>query len=302
MWVNGRTHNLGLLAAGVAFYSFLSFVPLLGALVMTYGLIADSSAVAQHMDVAVRLLPRSAADLVNEQLLSLVTTTAEQKGLGLLLALSVAIFGATRASKALISSLNVIYEQKDERGFLRGAGVATILTLCFVGAGLLGLLTASLYALVGDLVGELGWALGAALRCLAWLAAGAACIVGLAAIYRFAPDRQNARWRWLTPGSAVATLGWLLATLSFGIYAANFGRYNATYGSLAAVVVLLVWLYISAYAFLLGALVNAETERQVTVDTTIEPERPMGERGAAMADMSVAIGQDGGQPGGQTNT
>ena len=293
VWTNSGTHNVGLMAAGIGFYAFLSFVPLLGSLVMTYGLVADPSTVAEHMDVAVRHLPRSASNLVNDQLLNLTSTAAEKKGLGLLLALAVAIFGATRASGALISALNVVYEQNDRRGFLRGFGLATVLILCIMAVGLLGLVAASLYAFMGDIAAELGWAWATMLRLLAWLAAGSACILSLAAIYRFVPDREEAKWRWLTIGSVVATTGWLLATLGFGLYAANFGKYNATYGSLGAVVVLLIWLYLSAYALLLGALVNAEVERQVAIDTTTAPEKPIGKRGAVMADMSIATGEDG---------
>ena len=167
VWTNSGTHNLGLMAAGIAFYAFLSFVPLLGSLVMTYGLVADPSTVAEHMDVAVRHLPRSASSLVNDQLLSLTSTAAEKKGLGLLLALAVAIFGATRASGALISALNVVYEQNDRRGFLRGFGLATVLILCIMAVGLLGLVAASLYAFMGDLAAELGWAWATMLRLLA---------------------------------------------------------------------------------------------------------------------------------------
>jgi membrane protein len=111
----------------------------------------------------------------------------------------------------------------------------------------------------------------------------------LGAMYRFAPDRADARWQWLSLGSGLATLLWLLTTLGFGLYASWLGDYDATYGSLAAVVVLLMWLYVSAYAVLIGALVNAEVERQTSRDTTTGPEEPMGERGATMADTSAAL-------------
>lgn len=126
------------------------------------------------------------------------------------------------------------------------------------------------------------------MRGITWLLAAIFCSFTIAAMYRFAPHRTDARWRWLTLGSVLATLLWLAATLGFGLYVAEFASYQATYGSLGAVVVLLVWLYVSAYAVLLGGIVNAEAERQTACDTTTGASRPIGQRGAVVADMSVA--------------
>ena len=126
------------------------------------------------------------------------------------------------------------------------------------------------------------------MRVVTWLCAGIFCSFTIAAMYRFAPHRADARWRWLTTGSLLATVMWLIATLGFGVYVAEFGSYQATYGSLGAVVVLLMWLYVSAYAVLLGGLINAEAERQTACDTTTGAPRPIGQRGATVADMSVA--------------
>jgi membrane protein len=119
---------------------------------------------------------------------------------------------------------------------------------------------------------------------LSWIAAALVVSLVTAAVYRYGPSRDDAKWRWLTPGAIAATLLWLVATLGFGVYVSNFGSYNATYGSLGAVVVLLMWLYLSAYVLLLGAELNAELEHQTVRDTTKGPDRPMGERGAVMAD------------------
>jgi len=127
-----------------------------------------------------------------------------------------------------------------------------------------------------------------ALQLLTWAVAGGLACAAIAAMYRYAPSRAHARWRWLSVGSVTATILWLAATIGFGIYAANFAGYDVTYGSLSAVVVLLMWLFVSAYAILIGGLINAEAERQTAIDSTTGPPLPMGERGATVADMSAA--------------
>ncbi len=288
VWANSGKHNLGLMSAGVAFYAFLSFVPLLGALIMSYGLLADPAVVAQHMRTIIELVPRDAAKLIYEQLINLTTAAASKKGLGLVAALLVAIYGATRASGAIITALNVIYEEEDRRGIVRGTVTAALLIVGAIIIGIVGVLAATMLSYAQTFLSGAG-PLGVALiKIVTWLAAGFLCCVTIAGMYRFAPDRNDARWSWLSLGSVIATVLWLGATLGFGAYASRFGDYNATYGSLGAVVVLLMWLYVSAYAILLGGLINAEAERQTARDTTVGPERPMGTRGAVMADTTAA--------------
>ena len=289
VWVNNGEHNLSLMSAGVAFYAFLSFVPLLGALVMSYGLIADPATVGQHMKMIIDLVPADAARLIYEQLINLTTAAASQKGLGLLTALLISIYGATRASGALITALNVIYEERDRRGIIRGTATSAMLIVGAVMIGIVGVIAATMMGYARDLLIGTGPIGVLVVKLLTWLAAGTLCCFTIGSMYRFAPDRSDARWEWLSVGSVVATILWLVATLGFGIYAARFGDYDATYGSLGAVVVLLMWLYVSAYAILIGGLINAETERQTAHDTTTGRERPLGQRGAVMADMSAAL-------------
>jgi len=155
--------------------------------------------------------------------------------------------------------------------------------------GIVGVLAATMMAFAGDLLESFGDAGVIAVQLATWVVAGALCCFAIAAMYRFAPDRADAKWRWLSVGSVAATVLWLLATLGFGFYASRFAGYNATYGSLAAVVVLLMWLYVSAYAILFGGLINAEAERQTAEDSTTGPARPLGERGAVGADTSAAL-------------
>jgi len=284
VWTKTGTDNIGLLAAGVAFYAFLSIVPLLGALVMTYGLIADPSTIQNHIQAIISVVPKDAAKLIVDQLISLVTTASTKKGIGLLVALVISLYGATRASGAIMTALNVVYEQPEQRGIIKTTAIAFAMIIGAVLVGIVGLLAASALALVGkfiDFIGPTGVLL---MNVTTWAVAAVLASIGIGATYRYGPSRHDARWQWLTVGSALATLLWLIATVGFGAYAATLGNYNATYGSLGAVVVLLMWLWVSSYAILLGAVINAETERQTAEDTTTGRPKPLGQRGATVAD------------------
>lgn len=288
VWTNSGNHHVGLMSAGIAFYAFLSFVPLLGAIVMLYGLFADPASVAEHMRLVIQVLPADAASLINEQLADLALAATETKGIALVIALGLSVVSASRASGAIMESLNVIYEQQNTRGFLRGTIVSAVLIVAAVIIGLTGIAAAALMGFANDFIGG-GTALAPIVRSVIWVIAGALCCFTLGAMYRFAPDRADARWQWLSVGAVVGTILWLIATVMFGIYAANFGNYDVTYGSLGAVAVLLMWLYVSAYAVLIGAMINAEAERQTARDSTTGPELPLGHRGATVADTSAAL-------------
>lgn len=292
VWTNGGEHNLTLLAAGVAFYSFLSFVPLLAALVMVYGLVADPASVTDHIRLLIDLVPADAARLIYEQLTQLTQGAANRKGLGLAAALMVSIYGASRAAGAMITSLNIIYEEKVRRSYFRWLAVSAALVGGTVLVAICGLAAASMLSFAGAWAASLGPHASMAVQLLTWCFAASLCALTIGGMYRFAPNRADARWEWLSLGSVLATLLWLVATIGFGFYVANFGHYDTTYGSLGAVVILLMWFYVSAYAVLLGALINAEAERQTARDTTTGPARPMGKRGATMADTSAALDQE----------
>ncbi|QCB57027.1 YihY/virulence factor BrkB family protein [Sphingopyxis sp. PAMC25046] len=288
-WIKNSEHNLSLLAAGVAFYAFLSFVPLLAAVIMAYGLIADASAVSRHMTMILDLVPVDAARLINQQLTDLTQAAAGKKGLALVVAMAVSLYGASRASGAMISSLNIVYEEEDRRSYIRWSLLAAALAGGAILLGVSGLFAASMLGTAETWIRAMGPLAASALRVFSWAIAAAICVLMFAIIYRFAPNRADARWQWLSLGSVLATLMWLAATGGFGLYAARFGDYDATYGSLGAVVVLLMWLYLSAYSVLLGGLINAEMERQTARDTTTGTPRPMGRRGAVVADTSAAL-------------
>ena len=261
-WAETAADNVGLIAAGVAFYGFLAIMPLLGAVVLVYGIAADPATVARNMTQLTSVMPQDVAKLIGDQLMTVVTTSDGKKGFGLLLALTLALFGARNGAGAIITALNIAYEEQEKRGFvhvnLLAIGItATAVMLAIVAIvaitamGFLQSLIAGAPAIV-ILAGKL-----AAYLLLLLAGAGAA-----ATLYQYGPSRSTARWIWLTPGSVFAALMWLVLTIGFGIYVAQFGNYNATYGSLGAVVVTMTWLYLSSYILIFGAELNSELERQ----------------------------------------
>jgi membrane protein len=283
-WRESSEDNVGLVAAGVAFYGFLALVPLLGAVVLSYGLIAEPETVMRNMQQLTAVMPGDAAKLIGEQLMNVVTTSEGKKGFGVLLALAIALFGARNGAGSIMTALNIAYEEKEKRGFVMVNLTALAITAGGVLVAILAVIAITalghLDTLLPDASGVL-LAVGKLLTYALLLFGGAA---GAATLYRFGPSRDRPRWVWLTPGSLLAALLWLLLTLGFGLYVANFGNYNATYGSLSAVVVLLTWLYLSSYILLFGAELNSELEHQTAQDTTKGASKPMGERGAWVAD------------------
>jgi membrane protein len=261
-WKEAGDDNVGLLAAGVAFYAFLAFVPLLAATVLVYGLAAEPQTVAEHIRKLFGVLPRDAATLIGDQLKSMTESPDAAKGWSLVVAVALAIYGASNGSGAIVTALNIAYEVKESRTFIK----STILSLAMtIGALIVLVIAAAGISVMGWVEaffpGFPAWAHDL-FRILFWAVAVIAVGFGLAAVYRYAPNRPDAPWVWISPGSAAATLLWLVASLGLGLYVSQFGNYNATYGSLGGVVVFLTWLYLSAYIVLMGGELNSELERQ----------------------------------------
>lgn len=295
-WKDAGQDNISLVASGVAFCGILAMVPMLGAIVLSYGLIATPETVMNNVRALTELMPAEAARLIGEQLANVVATSDGKKGFGLLLALGIALYGAMKGATAIITALNIAYDEEETRGFVKLNLMALAITACGVLSAILAVVAVTAMGALEHLFPALPGpllVLGKIVSHLIMAAVGAAVA---ATLYRYAPNREGARWVWLTPGSVIASLSWVLMTLGFGIYVANFGSYDATYGSLGAAVVLLTWLYLSAYVLLLGAEFNCELERQTARDTTTGAEQPMGTRGAYAAD-TVASGT---QPGPRT--
>jgi len=283
-WAEGSADNIGIVAAGVAFYAFLALVPLLGACVLIYGLVADPATVEQHVGSLAQALPQSAAELIGEQLHNVVQDSAGKKGLGLLIALAVALFGARNGAGSVVTAMNIAYDEEETRGFVKLNLLALVITLGAILGAIVAVGATTVLAAVGQLVPDLSGAGVVLSRIASFVLILLLGMAAAAAFYRYGPDRDEPRWEWITAGSLFAALAWVILTALFGYYASNFGNYNATYGSLGAVVVLLTWFYLSAYVLLLGAEINAELERQTRADTTVGEPEPIGQRGANAAD------------------
>lgn len=252
-WRAASEDNIGILAAGVSYYAFLALVPLLVAAVLSYGLIADAETVAAHAAQLARMLPASAAELVSDQLEGIVGTSAQKKGLGLLLALALALVGARNGAASIITALTMAFNRQETRSFLRGTLVALAVTVCAVIG--LGLVVAVL-SLAAGLESRLG-GLGPVASVLGYAALLGIGVAAIGLLYRLAVPGFRPSWRAVLPGAVFAAAAAVAFTAAFGIYVANFGNYNATYGSLGAVVVLLTWLYLVAYVLLFGAELDA---------------------------------------------
>jgi YihY family inner membrane protein len=288
-WAEAGDDNIGLIAAGIAFYGFTTIVPLLASIVLVYGLVADTNTVVSNIRALFGVLPDDAARLIGDQLATVVGTSGGKKGFGLVVALGIALYGGTKGASSVITGLNIAYEQRETRGFVALNLLAFGVTAGAVLLGFTAALSTAAFALLDSLIPGAPDIVLTGVRLLSYLVLALIAMTAAALLYRFGPDREKAKWAWLTPGSIAATLVWLAATLGFGFYVSRFGNYGATYGSLSAVIVLLTWLWLSAYVFLLGAELNAELEHETARDTTTGPDQPMGQRGAVVAD-TVAEG------------
>lgn len=270
-WREVGEDNVGLAAAGVAFYGFLAIVPLLGAIVLSYGLLAEPATVIKNMTHLTTVMPSDAAKLVGEQLMNNVKTSGSKKGWGLLLALALALFGARNGAGSIVIALNIAYEEKETRSFLRLNLVTMAITAAAVVVAMVALVAIAALGHLEKLVPGAPTVVLILSKILTYVMVVLGGAAGAASLFRYAPDHATARWAWLTPGSLAAAALWLLLTIGFGIYVANFGNYNATYGSLGAVAVTLTWLYLSGDVLLLGAELNAELERRAQSDANADP-------------------------------
>lgn len=275
--------NLSLVAAGIAFYGLLAIFPAIAAAISLYGLVADPATVEQQMSSLMGVMPQEAAGILREQLRSLASQPSAGLSAGLIGGLLLTLWSSAKGTKALMQGLNIVYDEDERRGFFRLNGTAFLLT---AGGIVFGLVALALVAVLPALLGLLplpDW-LRATVSLVRWPVLLGVVLVALAAAYRYGPSRRLAKWTWVSWGAVAATVLWLVASIGFSVYVSNFGSYGKTYGSVGAVVILMMWFYLTAYVALLGAELNAELEHQTRRDTTRGPAKPMGRRDAEMAD------------------
>jgi membrane protein len=284
-----KQDQVPLLAAGVAFYLLLSLFPAIIAGVSVYGLVADPTTVRDQIARLTETLSPETASLVGEQIRQVTSGAGGALGFATVFGILLALWSASSGMKALITGINMTYDETETRKFVKLRGLALGLTL-----GAMVLLGVALALIVGFPAVPDTWptALHWVVAVLRFVLLAALLVVGLAVLYRYAPDRDQPRWTWVSWGSGIATLLWVLASIGFSIYANAFGNYNKTYGALAGVIILMFWLFLSAFVVLLGAELNTEMELQTAKDTTSGPERPMGERQAHAADHVAAAPEE----------
>lgn len=291
VWIESGRDNLSVVAAGCAFYALFAAFPALSALVALYGLTADAATVEQQFGMLSSVLPEQAYGIVVEQTRRLAEVSSHSLGWGLVVSLGLALWSVGNLIQALFAALNIAYEEPERRSTLQ-------FYLSAFGFALLGIASAMvmLFALiyVPLLFAYAGFSteFEFLVRLARWPLLAFLILVTLALLYRYGPCRRAAKWRWVSVGSLFATALWLIASAGFSYYVSHFADYDRIYGSLGAVVVLLFWLYLSFYIVLLGAEINAELELQTAQDTTQGKPRPMGQRGAFVAD-HVAGGAKG---------
>jgi membrane protein len=283
IYANIGEHRILALAAGVTYYSILAIFPALAALVAIYGLFSDPAGIAKHLDEISGVAPSGAIDVAREQLTRLTTKSHQTLGFTFVIGLSVSLWSANAAMKSLFDTLNTIHGEREKRGLIRLNAISLMFTI----AGIAFILAALGSVVVISVVLNDLWLSNATdllVRIAPWPVMFAGLALALACIYRFGPSRRAPRWTWISWGSAAATLAWLAASALFSWYASNFGKFNETYGSLGAAIGFMTWLWVSAIVILLGAELDAEMEHQTARDTTTGEPKPMGGRGARMAD------------------
>lgn len=276
-------NNLSLVAAGAAFYAFLAIPSVLTALVSLYGLMFNPGDVERQIVAMQGVLPDETIRLISDQLRNISSGSGSRLGTGFLISLLIALWSARSATASLIIALDITYGEQEKRSIIRFELTALGLTLAAAIFGVVALALIAVLPVIIDFLplGSFGKTMAEIIR---WPILLVLLMVMLAAMYRFAPSRKEPQWRWVSWGAVIATILWVIGSALFSIYVSRFAAYDKTYGSLGGVVVLLMWLYLTCFVVLLGAQINAEIEHQTVRDSTIDGQKPMGRRGARVAD------------------
>lgn len=292
-WGEITDDRVMLIAAGATYYLLLALFPTIVAFVSLYGLFTDPATVRHHVSLLSGLVPAGGLEIIDEQLTRLTTQGAATLGWGLVISLAIALWSSSSGIKAMFEAMNIAYDEREKRSFLHLNGLALLFT---IGGLVAALVMIGVVVVMPAVLGLFGLSRG-----FEWLVQGLGyglvvllLLVGIAALYRLGPSRQEARWRWLTPGAILAVLVIVVASLLFSWYSANFANYEKTYGSLGALIGFLTWMWISITVVIVGAELNAEIEHQTARDSTIGPDTPMGPRHATMADTIGKSADEGG--------
>lgn len=288
--LEARRDNLTLVSAGIAFYALLSLAPALAAIVSVYGLVSDPADVTRQINDVAGTMPAEARQILTDQLTAVAGASGASLGFGVVFGILVALWGASSAINQLLVALSLVNDEEETRGPVKLRVTALALTLGAIAfLVVVVLLIAALPAWLSN--SPIGDGAATAVSIARWPVLLVLMLAALSFLYQVGPDRDRPRFRWVTPGAVIATVIWLVASAAFSFYASRFGSYNETYGAMGAVVVLMLFLYLTSLCVLLGAEINAELEHQTARDSTVGPERPLGERGAYVADtVATSVG------------
>jgi membrane protein len=270
-------------AAGVVFYGLLALFPAITAFVSFYGLFAKSATVGQHLSMIAGVVPDAAFGIIEEQVNRIVSKGDAKLSFAFVFGLGLALWSANAGMKAIMDALNVVYDEAEKRSFIR----LNLVSLCFTAGAIAALLLAVGAVIVFPLIlarfglVSMSQTLLAMLR---WPTLFVLVLVGLALLYRFGPSRREPKWQWVSVGSLFAAAAWLAGSGLLSWYLLKFAHYDETYGSLGAAIGLMMWMWLSIIVILVGAELNSEIEHQTARDSTVGTEKPLGTRGAAMAD------------------
>ncbi len=270
------------ISGGVTFFVLLALFPGLAGLISLYGLFADSTSVAQHLNSLDGILPEGGMQILRDQLQQLTSQPPQKLGFATLASLAISLWSANGGIKAMFEGLNAVYEENEKRSFIKLNAISLALTLAAVAFVIASLLTITVVPKLLSFLDLPG--ISEIVNYARWPVLLVAASLMIAVVYRFGPSREQPQWRWISPGSIFAAVTWIAASLLFSWYTAHFGSYNKTYGSLGAAVGFMTWIWISTMVILIGVKINAELEHQTVADTTAGTPAPRGERGARMAD------------------
>ena len=263
------------IAAGVTFYALLAVFPAIAAIVSIYGLVADVETINSEVASLGNIMPGGAISVLGEEIKRVASNSDGTLGFAALIGIAISIWSANAGMKAMFDALNIVLKENEKRGFVR----LNLISLAFTVGGLVLVLLAIAFVLVipvflkyVGLNGGHDWLIDIGRWPVLW--AGLAFSIAL--LYRFGPSRDNIPWRWISWGSTLAALVWLLASMAFSWYAANFGTYNRTYGSLGAVIGFMTWIWILAIIVLVGEELNEVLDKLQHPDRQNPKPHPLG--------------------------
>ena len=286
-----KADHVQIVSAGVGFYFFLALFPTIVAAISIYSLVLEPSQIQDQISRVSTFLPEQAFGMIMDILKPVLEQSDKEIGWGLILGIAISLWSANKGTSALFEGINIAYDETDTRGIIKKNVITLIFTLGAVVLGLLSLLFIIFFPILIEKVGLnqqleeiLGWS--------RWIVLGLILVFSLGMVYKIAPNRSNPKFGWVSVGSIFGTVFWLAGSLLFSWYVKNFGSYDDLYGSFAAVIILMLWLFLTAFIVLIGAEINSEMEHQTTYDTTTGNQKPMGKRGAYHADHCVKDGDN----------